>query len=678
MAQRPGQYFLLLSALIIASAGCSGPRDTVYPSPTADESGITLDSTVVAIYGDHVLRTDELVQEYKRNSNVAESDSPEDFLDRFVKFRLKVLAAESSGYHKDPSVQEEIQLYRSAFARPYLIDREVLAPILLDLYEKKKQAVHASHIFGYLRPDMSPAESLQVYNRIEALRDSVLQGMNFGEVAFKYSEDPVAANPEAPQGYRGDLGWFSAGKMIKEFEDQAYSTPIGEPSETFVSDFGYHIVMVHDRKVMRPIRLSQILVRINGTAPESLAVAREKIERAKARLDAGQNFAFVANEMSEDEGSRPRGGDVGFITYDNNYIDTTLKRLAFDIKDIGDVTDILHTGYGFQILKLTDRDVLGTYEEEFESLRREARNLPRMLKAEEALAAEARSDYNASLNTTTLLSLVKSISSDSVRAHLSAIALVDTLNNIVIGQVGDSTYTVHHLGLFTADSNNRARKGLTPQQEVLNIGNAFLDYAAITQKAMELQGVDEEFAWIMQNFRDGLLLFRLMQDSVWTRASTDTTTLENLYETKKEQHWFPDRHRIMEVFSYDAATHEAAIVELDEGMSWPDFYDYVRKDSILYIRFDTVMVEGPASTIYDRALNLEPGTRTEAFAYRNGFMALFYDGIEPARQKTFEEARAEIVTHYQAILEEQLLDRLWTHYNVQVFPERARRALLNQ
>jgi len=213
MAQRSGQYFLLLSALIIASAGCSGPRDMA--SPAAVDAGLALDSTVVAIYGDHVLHTDELLQEYKRNSNVADSSSPEDFLDRFVKFRLKVLAAESSGYHEDPSVQEEIQLYRSAFARPYLIDREVLAPILLDFYEKKKQAVHASHIFGYLRPDMSPADSLQVYNRIEALRDSVLQGMDFGDVAFKYSEDPVAANPEAPHGYRGDLGWFSAGKMIK-------------------------------------------------------------------------------------------------------------------------------------------------------------------------------------------------------------------------------------------------------------------------------------------------------------------------------------------------------------------------------------------------------------------------------------------------------------------------------
>jgi len=195
---------------------------------------------------------------------------------------------------------------------------------------------------------------------------------------------------------------------------------------------------------------------------------------------------------------------------------------------------------------------------------------------------------------------------------------------------------------------------------------------------MKLQGVDAEFAWIMQNFRTGLLLFRLMQDSVWTRASTDTTTLENLYEANKEQYWFPDRHRIMEVFSYDATTHEAAIMELDEGMSWPDFYDYVHKDSILYIRFDTIMVEGPASTVYDRALNLEPGTRTEAFTYRNGFMVLFYDGIEPARQKTFEEARAEIVTHYQEILEEQLLDRLWTEHNVQIFPDRALRILLNQ
>ena len=661
----------LAALAVVLLARCGGST----PLVTEEEAN----TSIVAVIGGHVLSQDEFRQEYDRNNSFAASDSNayEDFLEQYVDFRLKVLAAEASGYGEDPAMLNEIHTYRAAFARPYLVDREVLAPILMDYYEKKKEIVRASHIFTRLLPEMTAADSLLAYARTAALRDSVLQGMNFGDVALLYSEDPSAANPASPQGYRGDLGWFTAGMMIKSFEDRAYTEPIGEVSEVFQSDYGYHVLKVHDRRPMVPnVRLSQILVRINGTAPESTAVARERIEAAKARLDAGQNFAYVASELSEEVNSRGRGGDVGFLSYLSRGIDSTFKEIAFNIDAVGDVTDIVQTGYGFQILKLTGRDTLGTYKQEFEDLRREAQNLPRMIRAESALAEDARNRYAVSLDTAALVSLVAGVRRDSVRAHISAIAPGDSLGSVVIGRVGDSLYTASRLARFAGDRNNRARNGNTTVEQVVHLGNAFLDFAAITHTAMALEDEDEEFAWIMQNFRDGLLLYKLMEDSVWAAASADTSALVAHYEARKERYMFPERHRIMEVFAYYDSVHEAAILELEAGMTWPEFYDYVRKDSVALIRFDTVLVEGPSRSVYDRALGLEPGERSEIIPYRNGFLALYYDGVEPPRQKTFEEAKGEVIAELQAVLEENLLARLRARYNVKTFPERAREAIL--
>ena len=352
---------------VLFLAGCGGGTALITSS----------DTTAVATYGNHALYPDEFLLEYERNAILSASgakDTPEEFLDRLINYRLKVLEAEAAGYHEEPAVVDEIHSYRAAFARPYLVDRVVLAPILLDFYEKKKQIVHASHLFTRLQPEMSPTDTLRAYNRALALRDSVLQGMAFADVAELYSEDAAASSPDARQGYRGDLGWFTAGMMIKDFEDRAYTEPVGAVSEVFRSQYGYHVIKVHDRRPAIPsIRLSQILVRINGTAPESTAVARKKIEEARDRLDAGQNFAFVASELSEEANSRHRGGDVGLIRYLTRGLDSAFKEIAFNIHNVGDVTDIVHTGYGFQILKLTGRDTLGTYEDEFEDLRREAR-----------------------------------------------------------------------------------------------------------------------------------------------------------------------------------------------------------------------------------------------------------------------------------------------------------------
>ena len=664
MRLRTGLSFVVLSMLIIGFLGCASSR---VAEDTADSGE---ESPVVAIFGEHVLSLDDLRREYARNSSVAVEGDAEDFLNRYVDFRLKVMEAEAIGYHRDEGVLEEIELYRTAFARPYLVDREVLAPILLDFYEKQKQEVHASHIFAFLRPEMSLEDSMEVYDRMQALRDSVLGGMDIGEVAFKYSEDPAATSPQSPQGFRGDLGYFGAGRMIKEFEDKAYTEPLGVPSEVFSSDFGYHIVVVHDRRpTIQDIRLSQILVRIPDDHPDSVAAAREKIAEAKARLDAGQNFAFVASEMTEHETSRTQGGDVNFIRYSYPGLDSAFKEIAWGIENVGDVTDTLRTGYGYQILKLTERDELGTYEEEYEALRRQARSLPRMIKAEEALSESAREQFPASFDTTALTALIEGITRDSIRFYLSALGSVDSLKHMIIAQVGDSVYTLRDLSLFTSDTNNRIPIATLVEKQLENIGDAFLSYAAITQTAMMLQEIDEEFSYIMQNFHDGLLLFRLMEDSVWSYATADTAALEGLFNASMEEYQFPDRHRIMEVFSYDAATHESAVQELDNGMSWEDFSEYVRNDSILTIRFDSVMVQGPNSGIHDRAIVLEPGERTEAFTYNNGFLALFNDGIAPARPKTFDEARAEIITLYQNILEARLLERLHTKYKVQLFPE---------
>ena len=668
MTLRLGTGCAILCALLLTRCGSSG---------TLSES--EADPTIVALLGDEVLRAEDFRLEYQRNAASApagERDTPEVFLDRYIDYRLKVRAAEDAGYSEDPIILDEIHSYRAAFARPYLVDRRVLAPILLDYYEKKKQFVHASQVFFQAPIDSSPRDTLRAYVRAHAIRDSVMAGMPFAEAAVRFSEDPAASTQGARQGYRGDLGWFTAGMMIKPFEDQAYSAPLGEVSEVFRTEYGYHFILVHGRRPAIPsIRLSQILIRIPHSAPESVAVAREKIDRAKGRLNAGQNFSLVAGDMSEEMRSRQLGGDIGMISYFSRGIDTTFKRLAFGIPEVGDVTDVIRTGYGFQILKLTHRDTLDTYEAEFERLKREASGLPRMIKAEEALAQDARNRYAASLDSTALTSLVKDVGVDSVRVYFGIIASHDSLGKAVIGHVADTAYTVAHLGRFAQDRNNRIMNAATAEEQALIIGEAFLDYAAITHRALDLEHEDEEFAWIMRNFRDGLLLFRLMEDSVWAAAADDSLGLVHYYEANKEQFWFGDRHRLIEVFGYDAEAHEEAILKLDGGMSWPDFYEDISQDSVRLIRTDTVLVEGPTRSVYDRALNLKPGEHTEVTTFRNGFITLFYDALEPARQQTFDEARGEVTSGYQAKLEAELLARLRAQYQVTTFPERAREAL---
>src|SRR5690606_38946010 len=124
---------------------------------------------------------------------------------------------------------------REQLAKPYLLERAVLEDIVRDLYEKQQEEIRASHILVRVDENAAPEDTLRAYERLAAVRDSVLAGADFAEMAARHSEDPSAVQN------RGDLGYFSGGRMIQAFEEQAYGTPVGGVSGIFRTSFGYHI-----------------------------------------------------------------------------------------------------------------------------------------------------------------------------------------------------------------------------------------------------------------------------------------------------------------------------------------------------------------------------------------------------------------------------------------------------
>ena len=241
------------------------------------------------------------------SAEVASQDSlPEytDFLRRYVNFLIKLKEAEGAGYFEDPGIQSEINEYRSSFAKPYLIDNEIVTPIVEDLYEKRKHFVHASHIMIVLPQGASPADTLRAWDRITALRDSLAQGVNFGDLAYRQSEDRTASSENSKRGFRGDLGPFSAGEMIKPFEDAAYGTPVGEISDVVRSAYGYHLIKVHGREDAKPgYHVSHIMLRFLEETPSDSAKVRARMDSLKALLDEGASFDDLARAHSEDRGS---------------------------------------------------------------------------------------------------------------------------------------------------------------------------------------------------------------------------------------------------------------------------------------------------------------------------------------------------------------------------------------
>ncbi|NNE68855.1 MAG: hypothetical protein HKN29_00675 [Rhodothermales bacterium] len=515
---------------------------------------------------------------------------------------------------------------------------------------------------------------MRAYRQVEGLLDSLRAGVDFGALAARHSEDPSAQTPNRP-GYQGRLGFYSGGRMVKPFEDRMFSTPVDSVSEIFRTQFGYHILKVHDRMpAQAERRIAHIMVQPRGqTATDSLDAAT-RLQEVIDRLESGEAFEDVAREASNDQQSAPRGGDLDFIAYDG-WLPAEMRDAAFAIDSVGVVAGPVQTQFGQHMIKLLGIRDQPTYDEAYESLKAEVARLPRSDKAEAEFAAAIRVREGARTDTAWVNKVMGTSSPDSVLFSLGNGTAPEEMMQTPVAFLGDSVYTARQFGQFAAGYSGA--RDFSAQRRFHQTLDAFLDDRAISFEVSALEARDENFRRTMNEFRDGLMLFRLMEDSVWSAANADTAALEVHYEANREAYIFPDRTRILGIAASSDSLMQVIHGLLEAGTPYGAILDAYTDDSTAVVRFDTTFVEGETSSIYDQAMDLDRGRFTDVLTYSGGRIILMNDGVEPSRPKSFSEARAQVVAEHQEVLESRMLNRLRMQYGVRTFPDRLVSAFQN-
>ena len=213
---------------------------------------------------------------YEKNNNnpsYAEKDL-RDYMDLFIKFKLKVHEARELGLDTLPQLKKELAGYRKQLAQPYLNDKEVTDKLIKEAYERMKYEIRASHILVKVPQDALPKDTLAAYKKIMAARKRIIKGEPFEKVAKEVSEDEYVKQTG------GDLGYFSALYMVYPFENAAYNTNVGEVSMPVRTQFGYHLVKVTDKRPSRgKIKVAHIMVRTKKDATE------EELKRAEEKIN---------------------------------------------------------------------------------------------------------------------------------------------------------------------------------------------------------------------------------------------------------------------------------------------------------------------------------------------------------------------------------------------------------
>ncbi|MEM1054107.1 MAG: peptidylprolyl isomerase [Bacteroidota bacterium] len=668
----------------IAAVGCGGSRPADMPSTdvpvvaTDGDSPVLATapdgSPVVATWTDTVLSLTEYEDEYERaESGLDLSElTPDslrerrvDFLERYVDFRLKVRSAREAGYDRDSSYLAEIEDYRDQLAGPYFTDSEILEDIIRDLYDKSQEQVLTSHLLLLADETTAPEDTLAQFNKTVAIRDSILSGqITFEDAAVRNSEDPSARGPEGQIGAQGDLGYLTAGRTVLDFENGMYSTPVGEVSEPVRSPYGYHLIYVRDRRATpTPVAASHILRRWSGTTAEDSAAVRARVQTLRDSILAGADFAEVARKFSEDPGSGANGGDLG--TFGPGRMVPPFENAAFALENVGDISPLVETQFGVHIIQLTGREAARSYEERYEELKRTAQGLPRTALRRQAIGREEREARGATFRPEVIRAALANVAADSVLAFVASgfgNAAADTF-----AVLDGTAYTLDQIA--TPIRRTRLNLANDPAGAIIDFADDFLDNEAVDLAVNSLEERDPEFARLFQSYTNGVLLFRIAEDSVWTRASSDTTGLQATYEANRANYRWPERRRILAFRTPGDSLLRVVSAELQAGDSPAEVF--ARHEGTRFaLRLDTLRLADTTDTPLDATLELEPGQATDVLPERSSLAVYYLDGIEPPREKTFEEARAEVIADHQEILEREWAARLRERYDAVTVPER--------
>lgn len=489
--------------------------------------------------GDDKITLGEFEKQYLKtvgNLDSAKNKSIEDkkqFLNLYINFRLKVKDARERGLLSNAEIQKDVEEYKRNFAPTYLVDKEIVNQKVEDLYDKRKDEVRASHILINLAETSSPQDSILAYQKADTIIQKLKDGAEFSELALQYSMDrTVNAN-------KGDLYYFTAGMTVPEFEDAVYEMKVGDFSKKPVRTmFGLHIIKLTDRKPRtESVRISHILIQDKrdslGMIIDSVGTYQKALE-VYNKAKGGESFEGLVQQFSEDVGSKATNGDLGNV--ERRRLAQPLDSAAFTMS-VGDITGPIRTPYGWHIVKKFGEKKIGTLEKEFETIKNEYKKTKAYkddyAKYVETLKQkfgykildEGVSFLRSKFDTTKGIADYNLDSMFSAQDKEMVLAEFD-------GEKVKISDMMNHLNI----NRDFSRMGLT-EQTIRSIINSSAEGLVLNKKARESNlEKDEEFIANITDYENGLLVFRIDQDELWSKVKVSETDIASYYQSNKTKY----------------------------------------------------------------------------------------------------------------------------------------------
>lgn len=580
------------------------------------------------------------------------------YLDLLVTFKLKVAEAFARGYDTTRSFRKEFSSYRAELRKPYRADQDQLEKLTRQAYERMTLEVRASHLLVSLASDAKPEDTLAAYKKVVAFRDRVINGEDFETLARTFSDDPSARTNG------GDLGYFTVMQMVYPFEEAAYGLKTGELSTPVRTRFGYHLIRVTDRRMARgEVEVSHIILR-TGTKDDTRV--RTKIFEIHSELQAGRSWDELCKEYSDDGATKNSGGrlrpfGIGALSGVPQF-----EQVAFSLHSPGEISDPFQSAYGWHIVRLERRIPTPPYEQVAESLRRRVSRDERLRTADDRQRARQLSRYGYAANAEVERKLLGYADSTLLKAQWRFKGPTE-LRGQALFTLDGRPHTVNDFVRYAEQE--QEMQSLSPKAALELLIKSFVTSCLDDREDEDLMRDHAEYRNLVNEYREGILLFTIMEKEVWNKAAADTVGLRSYYQANQSSYVSGERVRARIFASDDSAFVTSALKKIQSG-------DTLTQSDMK--RFKSA--QGPRnfapgeSKAVDRVPRMMGVHKTKVDATH---YLVQVETLVPPGTRSLEEIRAQVISDYQDQLEKAWVKGLRGKYPVKV-NTKARKSVIRE
>jgi peptidyl-prolyl cis-trans isomerase SurA len=616
-------------------------------------------------YGPHRVSSAEFLRAFRKNNpdtgNYRQAIT--EYLDLYTRFRLKVQAAYDARMDTLPNQKADEAGFRRQIEQGYMTDTASFNRLVQEAWERSRRDISISHIFipfrrdfasnPYSRDAASREDSLAAMARVRDLQARLNAGESFETLALVYSADP---DVKVQKGY---LGYITVFTLPYALENAAYGLHDQQVSDPVMTGLGYHILKKRGERPARGrVKVSQILIAVApGADAAQQEHARRLADSVYQAIRQGGSFEQLAIRFSHDRNSFANGGllpEFGVGQYSPAF-----EEQAFALRDSGSVSAPFESTYGFHILKK-----LGATPVETD------KNLG-LVQYRAMVQEDRRNDFAKTRFERALLPRIgyrKAIFREADLWNITdTFILQEKLVRSGIIQPGTVLFNftkekalVSEWVLYARDNGAEGgRKGYPA------LFDAYLRDRSVEYYRKHLEDFDPAFRAQLKEFRDGNLLFEIMEKQVWSRAAMDTAGLRKHYEANRDKYaWGPSADAVL-IHATDLRTANEAFMALQKNpAAWQRQVDVsegrLMADSGRFELMQLGSVNGSNLKAGSfTGMQADDTDGTQSFAY----IVNVYPNASP---RSYSEARGLVMNDYQRTLEDQWVGSLRKKYPVVV------------